>query len=97
MKVHELIAILEDMDPDADVYLMSQESWPFEHSIVGVCQREDFTEADPDADAEAEPPPADGDRWAAPGSSLPMNDVFIVEGRQLRYGSKAAWDVARRW
>lgn len=24
------------------------------------------------------------------------NDVFIVEGQQLRYGSKAAWDAARR-
>ncbi len=24
------------------------------------------------------------------------NDVFIVEGRQLRYGSKTAWDVATR-
>ncbi len=24
------------------------------------------------------------------------SDVFIVEGRQLRYGSKVAWDVATR-
>ncbi len=24
------------------------------------------------------------------------NDVFIVEGSQLRYGSKTAWDVATR-
>jgi len=93
MKVHELIEILQDMDPEADVYVMAQESWPFEHSIRGVCQRQDFT----DADDEAEPPPEDGDRWRASGSSLPANDVFIVEGGQVRYGAKAAWDAARRW
>lgn len=30
MKVHELIEILEELDPDASVYVMSQQSWPFE-------------------------------------------------------------------
>lgn len=29
MKVREPIEILEDMDPDADVFVMSQESWPY--------------------------------------------------------------------
>ena len=29
MKVNELIEILEDMDPDADVFVMSQQSWPY--------------------------------------------------------------------
>ena len=29
MKVHELIEILQDMDPDARVWLMSQHSWPY--------------------------------------------------------------------
>ena len=93
MKVHELIEILQDMDPEADVYVMAQESWPFEHRIRGVCQRQDFTDADPEADA----PPEDGDRWGASESQLPQNDVFIVEGGQVRYGAKAAWDAARRW
>lgn len=30
MKVAELIEILEDMDPDAEVLIGSQENWPFE-------------------------------------------------------------------
>ncbi len=29
MKVHELIEILEELDPDASVYVMSQQSWPY--------------------------------------------------------------------
>jgi hypothetical protein len=29
-----------------------------------------------------------------PGTA--RNDVFIVEGDQLRYGSKTAWNVATR-
>jgi hypothetical protein len=91
MKVNELIEILENMDQDADVFVMSQESWPFECNLAGVCQRGDFTEEDPEAE-----PCANGDRWGASESQLPMNDVFLVEGSQVRYGSKAAWEAARR-
>jgi hypothetical protein len=29
------------------------------------------------------------------GAGLQPNDVFIVEGRQERYGSKKAWEVVR--
>ena len=90
MKVHELIEILEELDPDASVYVMSQQSWPFEVAIHGVAVREDFTE--PDLDDE----PHEGDRWTASEGALPGSDVFIVEGGQLRYGSKDAWDAARR-
>ena len=43
MKVHELIEALEDMDdPEAQVFIMSQKSWPFEYSIHSVLQRSDF-------------------------------------------------------
>jgi len=28
MKVQELIEILQDMDPEAEVYVMAQPSWP---------------------------------------------------------------------
>jgi hypothetical protein len=47
--------------------------------------REELGDDDDDGD-EAERPYADGCHG---------NDVFIVEGPQLRYGSKAAWDAAR--
>ena len=92
MKVHELIEILQDMDADADVWLMTQQNYPFEHSIAGVAQRGDWAEDD-----ETDEPWTDRDRWGASESQLPQNDVFIVEGGQVRYGAKAAWDAVRRW
>ena len=85
MKVKDLIELLEDMDPEANVLIASQPNWPFEHSVAGVAVREELGDDDDDGD-EAERPYADGCHG---------NDVFIVEGPQLRYGSKAAWDAAR--
>lgn len=76
MKVHELIDRLEGMDEDAEVMIMSQENWPFEQDIAGVAVRRDFDEDDGEEDGENKNP----------------NDVFIVEGYQLRYGSKGAWE-----
>ena len=86
MKVSELIEILEDMDPEATVLVVSQPAWPFELELAGVCQRSDLVEDEDEEQA--------GD---AGGDALPANDVFLVEGTQLRYGNKRAWDVARRW
>jgi hypothetical protein len=85
MKVKELIEILEDMDPDATVLLASQPAWPFEYSVAGVAVREDV--GDDEDESDEEKPYADG---------CHANDVFIVEGEQLRYGSKAVWDAAQR-
>jgi hypothetical protein len=93
MKVKTLIEILQECDPDADVYIMGQESWPFENAIHGVAVREDFVDY---AESDEEPASASGDRWAARETNLPSNDVFIVEGNQTRYGSKEAWAAARR-
>ena len=94
MKVGDLIELLEGMDPDADVYIMAQPSWPFEHGLSGVCQRSDFTEADEcDEEDEMEEAPRGRDRWSTSESQLPGNDVFLIEGSQLRYGNKNAWDA----
>jgi hypothetical protein len=82
MQVRDLIELLEDQDPDAEVLIMTQQSWPFENAVAGVASREEIAECD-EGEAERE-------EGTAP------NDVFIVEGRQLRYGAKAAWNVARR-
>jgi len=77
MKVHELIEALEDMDdPEAQVFIMSQKSWPFEYSIHSVLARSDY---------EGEPAIEDDDKET---SGL---DVIIVEGEQLRHGNKDAW------
>jgi hypothetical protein len=98
MKVYELREILDDLDSEADVYIMSQESWPFENDVVGVITRGDISSHEVDEDVEADEgveaePWTDHDRWAAPESRLPATDVFLVEGRQLRYGSRGAWDT----
>jgi len=90
MTVSELIELLEDCDPDAQVLLMSQPSWPFEHSVAGVTIRSDVDDDEGehgDEDEEREAPRADGTR---------PNDVFILEGQQLRYGSRDAWSGAAR-
>ena len=84
MKVSELIQLLEEQDPEAEVLVMSQQNWPFENACYGVTTRADMLGGEDDDD---ERPLPDGGA---------MSDVFIVEGSQLRYGSRAAWDTAAR-
>lgn len=83
MKVSELIELLSECDPDATVMIGQQPAWPFENAIDGIAVRADFAKAG-DKDDEADAGDSE-DRKRA-------NDVFIVEGAQLRYGSKAMWD-----
>lgn len=84
MKVSELIELLQEQDPDAKVFIMSQENWPFECSITGITAREEFAR--------------DDDSYEDPEyeAGTAASDVFIVEGQQLRYGSKEAWCVATK-
>lgn len=78
MTVGRLIQLLESYEPETEVLLMSQPEWPFEYSISGVCQRDDFAELED----------CNGEKKAG--------NVFILEGSQLRYGNKDAWECARR-
>lgn len=80
MKVHELIALLEQYEPDADVLIMSQPSWPFEYDIDGVVERREIMSED------------DDDEIDVSGRDGMPSDVFILEGSQLRYGNKNAWN-----
>lgn len=89
MKVSELIELLEEQDPDAEVLVMSQPNWPFELSLAGVTTREEMLRADRDEDDAGDDEPR-FERGTA------KNDVFLVEGEHLRYGSKTAWSVATR-
>jgi hypothetical protein len=81
MTVGELIELLQDKDPNAKVFVMMQENWPFECGVHGVVDRLEMGEFDDEDDA----PLSDGNGQKAP------TDVFIVEGRQVRYGNRAAW------
>jgi hypothetical protein len=94
MKVSELIELLEEQDPDAEVLVMMQQNWPFECSLAGVTTREEMLSADRADRAED----VDGDEDEEPRleRGTAKNDVFLVEGEQLRYGSKTAWSVATR-
>ena len=89
MKVSELIELLEEQDPDAEVLLMSQPNWPFELAVEGVTTRDEMLRADREDDDEDDEEPRLENGTA-------KSDVFLVEGEQLRYGSKAAWSVATR-
>jgi hypothetical protein len=89
MKVSELIELLEEQDPDAEVLVMSQPNWPFELSLAGVTTREEMLRADRDEDG-------DDDEEPRLERGTAKNDVFLVEGEQLRYGSKTAWSGATR-
>jgi hypothetical protein len=87
MTIDELIARLEDyrdeIGGDAEVRLMTQQNWPFENSIYGLASGAEINDYDEDeADG--------GDDDAAEDAVL-----FIVEGQQLGYGTKRAWEVAR--
>lgn len=78
MTIGELILRLQDYDEDAQVLLMTQQSYPFENTIRGVVSRTEILAGD-DED--------DGEEFVADGV------VFIVEGYQVCYGDKRAWDA----
>lgn len=94
MKVSELIELLEEQDPDAEVLVMSQPNWPFELGLAGVTTREEMLRADRDEDGDGDDDDDEQEPRLEGGAA--KNDVFLVEGEQLRYGSKTAWSVATR-
>ena len=88
MTIDELIARLEDyrdeIGGDAQVRLMTQQNWPFENSIYGLASGAEINDYDQDDEDGGD------DDDAAEDAVL-----FIVEGQQLGYGTKRAWEVAR--
>jgi hypothetical protein len=82
MTVGDILNALEDYHEDTEVRIMSQESWPFENGIRGVCCREELVSEYED---EERNDPQDKDK--------PIDTVFIVEGGQICYGSRSAWDA----
>lgn len=85
MTVRELIEALERQDPDANVLLGVQPSWPFEHSVMGVTVRREFSEVEVDEDR---------DPYSIAGRP---NDVIICEGGQVRYGDRNMFNCCASW
>ena len=88
MNLDTLIEILndyrEEFGGDAEVRLMTQQNWPFENRICGVTSGRDMNEAD-DEDADEDDDAQD----------VAEDTVYIVEGGQICYGSKRAWETCR--
>ena len=88
MTLDTLIEILsdyrEEFGGDAEVRLMTQQNWPFENRICGVTSGRDMNEADDHEET-------DDDDQDVPQD----NTVYIVEGGQICYGSKRAWENYR--
>ncbi len=86
MTINELIERLEEyrdeIGGDAEIRLMTQQSWPFENAIHGLASGVEINgegdEDDPDDD----------------GNVDEDSILYIVEGSQLGYGTKRAWEAA---
>jgi len=87
MKVKELMQLLGYCDPEAEVVMASQRSWPVEHSVSGVATREGCRRAAEEADEHA------GERGYQPGTAA--SDVILAEGTWLRYGEREAWHATQ--
>jgi hypothetical protein len=81
MTIDDLISRLEEcrdeFGGEAEVRLMTQQNWPFENAIHGVTSGREINGESEDDDDDV------------------ANDamIYLVEGRQIAYGSKRAWDV----
>ncbi len=85
MTINELIERLEEyrdlLGEDCEVRLMTQQNWPFENAITGLASGAEINEPEDEGD--------DDDADVATDAV-----VYIVEGQQLGYGSKRAWEAA---
>jgi hypothetical protein len=63
---------------------MTQQNWPFENSIYGLASGAEINDYDEDDEDGGDDDDASEDAV-----------LFIVEGQQLGYGTKRAWEVAR--
>lgn len=113
MTVSELIEMLQNKDPDAEVRFMSQYNWPFEYSVSeriyspaptpteSICAEcvhgvtltdDEWHHDDETLDTDHEPTVETDDEadWQ-PSDAPEAGVVFLVEGTQLGYGTKAAW------
>ena len=89
MTIEELIERLEEyreaIGGDAEVRLMTQQQWPFENRICGLASSEEIADCYED----------DEDEGGEEGQDKPAAVLFLVEGGQIGYGSKKAWEVAQ--
>ena len=88
MTVAELIEALDGADPTTEVRLMTQQTYPFENALVGIWAPGE----DGDGDGEEAFTPASGDQFGYRGAGPATKVLYLVEGRQIGYGTKDAWN-----
>ena len=91
MTIDELIARLEEyrdaLGGETEVRLMTQQNWPFENGITGLVSVEEMNDTgDEDDDGD------EGEGFDPEGNANQV--VYLVEGQQLGYGTKQAWNAA---
>jgi len=86
MNLDTLIEILndyrEELGGDAEIRLMTQQNWPFENRICGVTSGQEMNDTDDDGEGDDQ-------------DVADENIVYLVEGGQICYGSKRAWETCR--
>ena len=89
MTIDELISRLEDyrdeIGGESEVRMMTQQNWPFENLMCGLASGAEINESAGDEE---------GDEDESDGDVESDSVLYIVEGRQIGYGSKLAWNVA---
>jgi len=110
MTINELITLLTEMKDehgeDAEVRLMTQQNWPFENRIAGVTSNVEMKDFDeeansycPKCDVEMEEYtitcPACGTKCEHEEGDEMEPIIYLVEGGQLKYGDKTAWQTCR--
>ncbi len=89
MTLSDLIERLEELrselGDDVEVRLMTQQNYPFENELAGAtCLRDIRQRAEIESDDDENP-----ERFDAEGD--PAEVVYLLEGRQLGYGTQTAW------
>jgi hypothetical protein len=92
MTAAQLIEALEGVDPDTEVRLMTQQNYPFENALICTwAPDEDGDDVDEDERAGGFTP-ADGREFGHRPEGPAPKVLYLVEGRQLGYGTKDAWN-----
>ena len=87
MTVEELISILEELEPEAEVLITHRQGMPYELELEGVTTREEIDRADGIRPEDVNSPAKTYESGTSP------NDVVLVAGDFLRHGSPSAWTV----
>jgi hypothetical protein len=90
MIVSELIELLQDADPEAEVLVAHQPGWPLQHTVHGVYDAADHEQACDEHDAyecdECDSPPVNDHVYLVASDSHPEAGP---------YAPRDAWDGAR--